>query len=87
MRPPSNAVPEPGTGQGTTALEWDPDTTVASGLERISVAFVTMLRQLGVKVPVSAALNFFEAMGRIGLDQRDHVYTGAMEHPQNVTGR
>lgn len=43
-------------------------------MDRIAVAFVTMLRQLGVEVPVSAALNYFTALGQVGLAQRDNLY-------------
>ncbi len=42
--------------------------------ERMAVGFARVLRGVGVSVPVSRVTNFVEALTRLGIDQRDHVY-------------
>ncbi len=42
--------------------------------ERIAVTFVTALRRTGVPVPVGSAVRYFEALGAVGVDDRDSVY-------------
>ena len=41
---------------------------------RIGVAFCQILRGLGLKVPVSRVTFFLEALGKVGLEDRDAVY-------------
>ena len=43
-------------------------------MERIAVAFVTALRHYGLDVPVGSALRYHEALGAVGVGQRDDVY-------------
>ena len=42
--------------------------------ERLAAGFVALLRTLGVEVPVSSAVSFFEALTALGLERRDDVY-------------
>ena len=41
---------------------------------RLSVCFANVLRGLGVETPVSAVVSFTEALGAVGIGQRDDVY-------------
>jgi uncharacterized protein with von Willebrand factor type A (vWA) domain len=50
------------------------DAAPAGQIERIAVAFVTALRQVGVEVPVGSALRYHEALAAVGLDNRQDVY-------------
>jgi len=52
-----------------------PPTTVdATRPEAIAAAFVAALRQVGMGVPVGSAVAYFEALGVLGLVDRDQVY-------------
>ena len=42
--------------------------------EELAVGFARVLRGLGVSVPIGSVINFGEAVGLLGIDQRDHVY-------------
>lgn len=42
--------------------------------EAIAAAFVAALRRVGMAVPVGSAVAYFEALGALGLDDRDRVY-------------
>jgi uncharacterized protein with von Willebrand factor type A (vWA) domain len=42
--------------------------------ERLAVAFGRLLRGAGLQVPVGDVLSFANALGLVGLDDRDHVY-------------
>jgi hypothetical protein len=42
--------------------------------ERMAVAFARVLRGAGLRVPLGSVLAFVDALGRLRLDQRDHVY-------------
>ncbi len=46
----------------------------STSMERIAVAFVTALRHYGLEVPVGSALRYHEALGAIGVENRDDVY-------------
>ena len=41
---------------------------------RIAVAFARVLRDAGLAVPLGSVLTFVDALGAVGLDQRDDVY-------------
>jgi hypothetical protein len=47
---------------------------VTSGGEQIAVAFVRLLRRLGLAVTVGSVLDFVEALDALGLDDRASVY-------------
>ncbi len=47
---------------------------VTTTAERIAVAFARLLRGAGLAVPLGSVLTFVEALGRVGIDQRDSVY-------------
>ncbi len=47
-------------------------------LSRIAVSFSRVLRGAGMKVPISSTLSFGEALGIVGIDDRDSVYWAAM---------
>ena len=42
--------------------------------EQLAVAFARVLRGAGLSVPVGYVLTFAEALGAVGLDDRDAVY-------------
>ncbi|MEM7340509.1 MAG: VWA domain-containing protein [Actinomycetota bacterium] len=42
--------------------------------EQLAVGFCRVLRGVGLKVPASATINFVEALGQVGIDDRDRVY-------------
>ena len=42
--------------------------------DRIAVAFCRLLRRAGLRLPASATINFVEALGRVGVDDRQGVY-------------
>ena len=42
--------------------------------EAMAAAFVAALRRVGVAVPVGSAVAYFQALGALGLDDRDRVY-------------
>ena len=42
--------------------------------ELLAVAFAKVLRGAGLAVPVSRVMNFVEALGQTGLEQRSSVY-------------
>jgi len=47
---------------------------VSTAPERIAVGFARVLRGAGLDVPISAVINYVEALGRVGIDQRDTTY-------------
>ncbi len=42
--------------------------------ERIAVGFCRLLRIAGLRVPATATINYLEALGQVGLDDRDGVF-------------
>lgn len=50
------------------------DTEPTTPTERIAVAFVAALRQVGIDVPVGSAIRYHEALTTIGIDSRSGVY-------------
>lgn len=42
--------------------------------EQLAVGFARVLRGLGMSVPIGSVIAFGEALGLLGIDQRDHVY-------------
>lgn len=50
------------------------ETAPTTSIERIAVAFVTALRQVGIDVPVGSALRYHEALSTIGVNNRTSVY-------------
>ncbi|MEM7325556.1 MAG: VWA domain-containing protein [Actinomycetota bacterium] len=55
----------------------DPATRSADqdeGGERLAVGFCRVLRRAGLRVPASATINFTEALGLVGLEDRPSVY-------------
>jgi len=59
-----------------------------SPAERMAVTFARVLRGAGLLVPIGNVLMFVEALGRVGIDQRDHVYWAArstlVHRPEDV---
>lgn len=51
-----------------------PSEGIPNDLGEIAVAFTRVLRGAGLEVPMSATLAFAEALGVVGLSDRDHVY-------------
>ena len=45
-----------------------------SGPTRMATAFSQILRGLGIKIPLSRVMSFIEALGWVGLNERDSVY-------------
>ena len=45
-----------------------------AAVERIAAAFVAALRRVGIVAPVGSALNFYEALGQVGVADRSAVY-------------
>ena len=60
-----------------------------SPAERMAVTFARVLRGAGLLVPIGNVLMFVEALGRVGIDERDHVYWAArstlVHRPEDVT--
>lgn len=46
----------------------------ADAVERMAVAFATMLRRNNVRVPTRSVLDFVAALGKVGIDSRSAVY-------------
>ncbi len=42
--------------------------------ERIAVAFARVLRGAGLDVPIGSVTTYVEALGRVGIDDRDAAY-------------
>jgi uncharacterized protein len=63
-------------------------TSDVTSAERIATAFVHVLRSAGVTVPLDAVLTFVEALGVVGLDDRDRVYWAAratlLRRPEDI---
>ncbi|HEY4607896.1 MAG TPA: hypothetical protein VIH06_01805, partial [Ilumatobacteraceae bacterium] len=59
-----------------------------SPAERMAVTFARVLRGAGLLVPIGNVLMFVEALGRVGIDERDHVYWAArstlVHRPEDV---
>ncbi len=47
--------------------------TIGDG-ERVAVGFCRVLRRTGLRVPATATINFTEALGLVGVEDRDGVY-------------
>jgi uncharacterized protein len=45
--------------------------------ERMAVTFARVLRGAALRVPIGSVLMFVEALGRVGVSERDHVYWAA----------
>jgi len=60
-----------------------------SPAERMAVTFARVLRGAGLLVPIGNVLMFVEALGRVGIDERDNVYWAArstlVHRPEDVT--
>jgi uncharacterized protein with von Willebrand factor type A (vWA) domain len=54
-----------------------PGQRLQSGGEHLAVAFGRILRRLGLAVPIGSVIDFSEALGLVGLEQRDGVYWAA----------
>jgi uncharacterized protein with von Willebrand factor type A (vWA) domain len=54
-----------------------PAGAAASGGEHLAVAFSRVLRRLGLAVPIGSVIDFGEALGLLGIDERDRVYWAA----------
>ena len=61
---------------------------VSTGAESMAVAFARILRGTGLAVPTSTVLNFTEALGAVGMAERDDVYWAAratlVRNPEDV---
>jgi len=42
--------------------------------ERLTVGFISLLRSLGLKVPIGSAIVFQQALGKVGIGKRESVY-------------
>ncbi len=64
------------------------DTATSAAPERIAVAFGRVLRGAGVATPVSSVVAFTEALGVVGIEDRDRVYWTAratlVRRPEDV---
>ncbi|MEO1061701.1 MAG: VWA domain-containing protein [Actinomycetota bacterium] len=64
----------------------DPEPTTAP--ERMAVAFAHVLRTAELDVPVGTVTTFVEALGRVGIDDRDRVYwagrTTLVRRPEDI---
>ena len=49
-------------------------TDLADQGTRLAVAYARLLRRLGLAVPIGSVLDFGEALGLVGIDDRDGVY-------------
>ena len=63
-------------------------TTDPTSVDRIAVAFVAALREVGIDVPVGSALTFYEALGALGIAEREPVYWAGratlVHHPNEI---
>ncbi len=57
------------TAEGTATAQ-----TVLRDGERLAVGFCRVLRRTGLRVPASATINFTEALGLVGVEERAAVY-------------
>lgn len=64
------------------------DAEVHAPAERMAVAFARVLRGAGLLVPIGRLLTFVEALGSVGMTQRDHVYwagrTTLLHRPEDI---
>ena len=60
--------------RGESEADDEPATNRA---EKFATAFARILRGAGLSVPIGCALTFFEALGAVGIEDRDHVYWAA----------
>jgi uncharacterized protein len=62
-----------------------PDPTQA---ERMAVTFARVLRGASLRVPIGSVLMFVEALGKVGISERDNVYWAArstlVHHPEDL---
>lgn len=56
-----------------TTTQADPTSPMADG-ERLAVGFCRVLRRVGLRVPATATINFTEALGLLGIEDRAGVY-------------
>ena len=56
--------------------------------ERMAVAFARILRGAGLKVPTGSVLTFVDALGALGIDDRERVYWAGratlVRHPEDI---
>ena len=56
--------------------------------ELLPVGFVSMLRSLGLKIPIGSVITFQQALGKVGVDRREGVYwagrTTLITDPENI---
>ena len=61
---------------------------VATPAERMAVTFARILRGASLRVPIGSVLMFVEALGRVGISERDNVYWAArstmVHRPEDV---
>lgn len=60
-----------GPGVGGTG---QPEAPADHQAERIAVGFCRLARRAGLRLPASATINFVEALGSVGIDDRSSVY-------------
>lgn len=57
--------------------------------EQMAVAFARILRGAGLKVPTGSVLTFVDALGALGIDDRERVYWAGratlVRHPEDIT--
>jgi uncharacterized protein len=57
--------------------------------ERVAVGFARLLRGAGLDVPIGAVITYVEALGRVGVDDRDAAYWAGratlVHHPEDIT--
>jgi uncharacterized protein with von Willebrand factor type A (vWA) domain len=65
-----------------------PQPELAGDAGRIAVAFSRLLRAAGLTVPLDTVLTFTEALGAVGIDERDPVYwagrTALVRKPEDI---
>ena len=55
-------------------MDETPNGELISDPARIAAAFSQLLRGLGIEVPLSRVMSFVQALGWVGLSERDSVY-------------
>jgi len=56
--------------------------------ELLPVGFVSLLRSLGLNIPIGSVITFQQALGKVGVDEREHVYwagrTTLINNPEDI---
>ena len=56
--------------------------------ERLTVGFISLLRSLGVNVPIGSVIVFQQALGKVGIGKRENVYwagrTALIVDPEDI---